>query len=52
LLMPDDTANSSNGIRNLEGGGGQVVPAQDEMQRMKREAIQAVLDIFDGRLIM
>jgi hypothetical protein len=24
----------------------------EEMQRQKRETIQAVLDIFDGRLIM
>jgi DNA polymerase-3 subunit gamma/tau len=52
LLMLEDAATSSNGIRNPAGGGGQVVPAQDEMQRMKRETIQAVLDIFDGRLIM
>ena len=28
------------------------VPATEELQHQKRETIQAVLDIFDGKLIM
>jgi DNA polymerase-3 subunit gamma/tau len=46
-----DDANS-NGVQRAEDGAKHVAVADEEMQRKKRETIQAVLDIFDGRLIM
>jgi DNA polymerase-3 subunit gamma/tau len=51
LVMLDDPASSSNGVSSPEGEGGYSMLAQEDMQRKKRETIQAVLDIFDGRLI-
>jgi DNA polymerase III subunit gamma/tau len=52
LVMSDEAVSSSNGVNNPQSGAGHAPLAQEEMQRQKRETIQAVLDIFDGRLIM
>jgi DNA polymerase-3 subunit gamma/tau len=50
LMLLDDAANGSQAARSQEGGGeGSTL---EDLQRQKRETIQAVLDIFDGRLIM
>jgi hypothetical protein len=39
-------------MRGTEVEAGQDTLAAEAAQRQKRETIQAVLDIFDGRLIM
>jgi DNA polymerase-3 subunit gamma/tau len=48
----DGTPGTDNGTHGAAGGLSASVPATEELQRQKRETIQAVLDIFDGKLIM
>jgi DNA polymerase-3 subunit gamma/tau len=45
-------ASTDNGTQGTLGGSNASALAIEELQRQKRETIQAVLDIFDGRLIM
>jgi hypothetical protein len=52
LEGPDDAASGSNGGHGTEVETGQETLATEAAQRQKRETIQAVLDIFDGKLIM
>jgi DNA polymerase-3 subunit gamma/tau len=48
----DRPGSADNGTQGVAGGPSANVLATEELQRQKRETIQAVLDIFDGRLIM
>jgi DNA polymerase-3 subunit gamma/tau len=52
LVALDDATSGGNGRRGTEGEAAQEMLAAEEAQRQKRETIQAVVDIFDGRLIM
>jgi DNA polymerase-3 subunit gamma/tau len=48
----DDAASGSHGVRGTEVEAVQDTLTAEAAQHQKREIIQAVLDIFDGRLIM
>jgi hypothetical protein len=52
LEGPDEAASGNNDVRGTEVEAGQDTLAAEAAQRQKRETIQAVLDIFDGRLII
>jgi DNA polymerase-3 subunit gamma/tau len=48
----DDAVGHTNGAGGSQAPEGQDAVGMEEMQRKKRETIQAVIDIFDGRIIM
>jgi hypothetical protein len=48
----DRAPDAENGTPSAVGGLSASVPATEGLQRQKRETIQAVLDIFEGKLIM
>jgi DNA polymerase-3 subunit gamma/tau len=48
----DEAPRANNGTHGAADGLSAHAPATEELQRQKRETIQAVLDIFDGKLIM
>lgn len=52
LVVLDETIRRSNGLQDTLIEGEHPPLAVEDVQRMKRDTIQAVLDIFDGRLIM
>jgi DNA polymerase-3 subunit gamma/tau len=48
----DDAVEHANGAGGSQAPAGQDAVGMEEIQRKKRETIQAVIDIFDGRIIM
>jgi DNA polymerase-3 subunit gamma/tau len=48
----DGASGSDHAMRGSKGGPSANALVIDEQQRQKRETIQAVLDIFDGKLLM